>query len=266
MKKLIVANWKMKPNSLKEAKKIFNEIKKVASKLKKVDTVICPPFVYLPALGDSVSKQTWRLSLQVGAQDIFYENPPTGGGAFTGEISVMMIKNLGANYVIIGHSERRNPPAGGGETNEIINKKIKTALKNNLKVIFCVGEQERDIEGNYLYFIKNEIEEGLKGISRKLFKNLIIAYEPTWAIGKKGEDADNSEDVFQMSIYIRRVLLGIVGKELSRTIFILYGGSVEPENAESLLKEGGMQGFLVGHASLVPKNFNKILKIAQNIK
>ena len=259
MKKLIVANWKMKPSSLKEAKKIFNEIKKVASKLKKVDTVICPPFVYLPALGDSVSKQTWRLSLQVGAQDIFYEDK----GAFTGEISVMMVKNLGANYVIIGHSERRKYL---GETNEIINKKIKTALKNNLKVIFCVGEQERDIEGNYLYFIKNEIEEGLKGISRKLFKNLIIAYEPIWAIGKKGEDADNSEDIFQMSIYIRRVLLGIVGKELSRTIFIIYGGSVEPENAESLLKEGGTQGFLVGHASLVPKNFNKILKIAQNIK
>lgn len=229
----------------------MNEAKKIAREIK-TRAIICPPFVFLAELIVKFKKMSF------GVQDLFWEEK----GAYTGEISVAMAKNIGAKYVIIGHSERREL----GETNEIINKKIKNALKNNLKVIFCIGEQERDLEGNYLYFIKNEIEEGLKGVSKKLLKNLIVAYEPIWAIGKKGEDADKPEDVFQMSIYIRRVLLGIAGKKLSRNIPILYGGSAEPGNAEKLLKEGGMQGFLVGHASLVPKDFNKILKIANSIK
>ncbi len=262
MKKIIVANWKMKPSSLKEAKRIFNEIKKVAGRLlKKVDTIICPPCVYLSSLPRTTLGNS-KGSPWLGAQDVFWENPSTGGGAHTGEISAGMLKNLGVKYIIIGHSERREL----GETNEIINKKIKNALKNNLKVIFCIGEQERDLEGNYLYFIKNEIEEGLRGVSKKFLKNLIVAYEPIWAIGKKEGDADSPEDVFQMSIYIRRVLLGIAGKKLSRNIPILYGGSTEPGNTEKLLKEGGMQGFLVGHASLAPKDFNKILRIANSVK
>ena len=253
MKKLIIANWKMNPQGLKEARRIFSEIKKVASRMPRVETVICPPFTYISNLKSQIS------NLKIGAQNVFYEEKR----AYTGEISVQMLKNLNVKYVIIGHSERRKYL---GETDEMINKKIKNALNNNLKVIFCIGEQERDIEGGYLYFIKNEIEAGLQGIPRKLFKNLIIAYEPIWAIGKKGKDVDKPEDVFQMSIYIRRILLGIIGKELSRSIPILYGGSVEPENTENLLKEGGVQGFLVGHASLVPKDFNKILKIAQSVK
>lgn len=253
MKKIIVANWKMNPNSLKEASRIFNEIKKVANKLSRVETVICSPFIYLSAFHVPLS------TLKLGSQDLFWEE----SGSYTGEISAVMVKNLRVKYVIIGHSERRKHL---GETNEIINKKIKNALKNNLKVVFCIGEQERDLEGNYLYFIKNEIEEGLSGAPKKLLKNLIVAYEPIWAIGKKGKDADKPEDVFQISIYIRRVLLGIAGKKLSRNISILYGGSAEPGNAEKLLKEGGVQGFLVGHASLIPKDFNKILRIAENVK
>jgi len=266
MKKLIIANWKMNPQGLKEARRIFSEIKKVASRMPRVETIICPPLVYLIDLRRTLLRKNAKEGPSLGAQNVFWENPSAGGGAYTGEISAQMLKNLNVKYVIIGHSERRNPPAGGGETDEMINKKIKNALNNNLKVIFCIGEQERDIEGSYLYFIKNEIEEGLKSIPRKLFKNLIIAYEPIWAINKKGKDADKPEDIFQMSIYIRRILLGIIGKELSRSIPILYGGSVEPENAENILKEGGIQGFLVGHVSLVPKDFNKILKITQSVK
>ncbi len=264
MKKIIIANWKMAPSSLKEAKRIFNEIKKTAIKLSKVKTIICPPFVYLSELGHLMSK--WTLNVRLGAQDLFYENPPAGGGAYTGEISAGMLKNLGVKYVIIGHSERREL----GESNEVINKKIKTALVSGLKIIFCIGEKERDSEGEYLNFIKDQINEGLKGIPRKLFNppagGLIIAYEPVWAIGKKGKNADNPENVFQMSIYIRRALLTVVGGKFSRAIPVVYGGSVEPENAEKLLTDGGMQGFLVGHASLIPKDFNKILTIANKIK
>ncbi|MFH1956188.1 MAG: triose-phosphate isomerase, partial [Patescibacteria group bacterium] len=243
MKKIIVANWKMKPNSLKEAKKIFDEVKKTASRMSKVETVICPPFVYLSELGHSVSKKT--LSVQVGVQNLFWEEK----GSYTGEISVLMAKDLGIKYAIIGHSERRKNLQ---ETNEMVNKKVKIALANGIKVILCIGESERDINSNYLYFLKDEIAKGLNGVPRKFFKNIIIAYEPIWAIGKKGKYADRLENVMQISIYIRRILFGLAGKELSRNIPILYGGSVEPENAEDLLKEGGVQGFLVGHASLVP--------------
>lgn len=254
MKKIIVANWKMSPASIKEAKKIFNDTKKTANKLRKVETVICPPFVYLSELGHLVSKGT--LSVRVGAQDVFWQE----NGSYTGEISVNMLKNLGAKYVILGHSERRQ---NLNETDEMVNKKIKTALKNDLKVVFCVGEKERD--ENYLRFIKNEIIEGLKNISRNLLDNLIIVYEPIWAIGKSGEEADTPENVFQMGIYIRRILLPLAGEKLSRNIPVLYGGSVDVKNCLGFLKEGNVQGLLVGRKSLNSKEFKEILKIAEYI-
>lgn len=239
----------MSPDSLKEAGRIFNETKKIVSRMKKVEIVICTPFVYLSTFYSPYS------AIKLGSQDVFYEEK----GAYTGEISANMLKKLGASHVIIGHSERRKYFS---ETNEIINKKIKIALKNNLKVIFCVGEEKRNEEAEHLRFIKEELEKGLKGIPRKSMKNLVIAYEPVWAIGKTGKIADKPENILQIIIFIRRILLEIAGKELSRAIPILYGGSVEPGNAEGILKNGGVQGFLVGHASLIPKQFNKILEIA----
>lgn len=256
MKKIIIANWKMNPQTLKEAKNIFKEIKKTAKKLKKVETIICPPFVYLSNL------QLTTNNLRLGAQDLFWENPPAGGGAFTGEISAEMMRHLGVKYVIIGHSERREHL---GETNEMINKKIKTTLKSGLKVIFCVGEKERDFEGKYFNFIKNELDEGLKGVSRKFFKNLLIAYEPVWAISSsKNAQADSPESAFRMAVFIRRMLLPIIGSDLARKIPILYGGSVGPENISGFLQD--MQGALVGGKSLNPKDFGEILKIANSIK
>ena len=251
MKKIIIANWKLNPQTLKEAKRIFNSVKKVAGRLSKVETVICPPFVYLSALRAT------------GAQDVFYENPPAGGGAYTGEISAAMLKNLGVKYVIIGHSERRYPPVGGGETDEIINKKIKTTLEAGLKVVFCVGEKKRDGEDEYLNFVRNQIKEGFKNIPKKFFNppagGLIIAYEPVWAISsQKRAKADNPESAFKMAIFIKRVLL--------QKIPILYGGSVSPEHAGGFLFKAGMNGLLVGGQSLIPENFIKILKIANNTK
>jgi len=225
----------MNPGSLEEAKKIFNKIKIAAGKLKKVETVICPPFVYLPSLRAT------------GAQNIFYEEK----GAYTGEISVKMLKDLGVKYVIIGHSERREM----GETDEIINKKIKAGLEAGLKVVFCVGEKKRDGENEYLNFVKNQINKGLKNIPKKFFKNLIIAYEPVWAISsQKRARADNPESALKMAVFIKRTLLS--------PIPILYGGSVNPENAGGFLFKSGMNGLLVGGQSLIPENFIKILKIA----
>lgn len=251
MKKLIIANWKNHPNSLREAKRIFSEVKKTAVKLKKVETIICPPYVYLAEFGRATSDK-----MRLGSQDISLQEK----GSHTGEISVAMLKSLGVKYVIVGHSERR----ALGETNEIINQKIKILLKNNLKVILCIGETER-IPGEYLQFIKQEIIEGFKGIPRKALKNVIIAYEPIWAIGKKGSYAAAPEDVLQMGIYIRKSLLDVAGKDLAHNIPLLYGASVDSKNTEKFFREGGIQGLLVGHQSLVPKEFNKILKVAEGL-
>lgn len=256
MKKIIVGNWKMNPGSLKEAKKVFGDIKRVANKLTKIETVICPSFVHLAPLGNSVSKS----KVSLGAQDLFWDDVRS---SYTGEISSGMLKDLKVKYVIIGHSERREHLC---ETNGLINKKVKTALKNGFKVILCIGEKERDSERKYLRFIKEEITEGLKGIPRKFFSNLIIAYEPIWAVGKNAKGIDTPDNVFQMSIYIRRLLLPIVGKEVARKIPVLYGGSVDPSNAYDFLEENRVQGLLIGRQSLRPENFNKILKIASEIK
>jgi len=251
MKKMIIANWKMNPQSLEEAKGIFGEIKKAAAKLKKTQTVICPPFVYISNLKSQIS------NLSLGSQDLFWKEK----GSYTGEISAEMLKSVGVKYVIIGHSERREY---FGETNDTVNKKIKAAMKAGLTVIFCVGEKDRE-PGVFLKYIKDEIEEGLKGVQRVFLKKLIIAYEPIWAIGKKGPAADSPEDVLQMSIYIKKILLPIAGAELMQKIPILYGGSVNPKNAEGFLRDAGVQGLLIGHESLVSKHFGEILKINEKI-
>lgn len=252
-KKVIVANWKMNPSSLKEAKEIFDGIKKTASKLSKVETVICPPFVFL----SNVSRQ--MSAVKLGAQNVFYEKK----GAFTGEISPAMLKNLGVKYVITGHSERQ----ALGETDEVINKKVKSALEEGFKVILCIGEKERDLNGEYLNFLKMQINEGLKGISKKLLVNLLVAYEPVWAISSNtNAKADDPESAMQAAIFIRRELLPLIGNQAARNIPILYGGSVNPENAGGFLERAGMQGLLVGSQSLIPKNFGEILKIANSIK
>ncbi|KKT21566.1 MAG: Triosephosphate isomerase [Parcubacteria group bacterium GW2011_GWB1_43_8] len=252
-KKIIVANWKMNPASLKEAKILFASAKKAASRLSNVETVICPPFIYIAELGHSMSK------LKLGAQDVSRFDFE---GARTGEVSAKMLKNLGVKYVIIGHSERRRL----GETNEIINKKIGISLSLGLKVIFCVGEETRDEEGKFAEIVEQQINEGLKGLSQNLMKGLIIAYEPVWAIsGNAKSKADNSESAFQMAIFIRKILMDIVGNELARKTPILYGGSVGPSNAKQFLKDGQMEGLLAGNKSLDKEEFKKILIIAENI-
>jgi len=250
MKKLIVANWKMNPQTAKEAQEIFNATLRAAKKIHNAKIVVCPPFIWLSLLSG-------KPLLSLGAQDIFWEEE----GSYTGEISAKMLKNLGVEYVIIGHSERRRL----GETDEAINKKIRQALKNHLKVIFCVGEFERDEENNYFQFVKNEILKGLDKIPANLFKNLIITYEPVWAIssvnklGKARFNADTPENAQEMAIYIKRVLVSLFGKVVRKSP-VLYGGSVDAKNAESFLKKEGIDGLLVGRTSWSAKTFGELLK------
>ena len=257
MKKLIIANWKMTPDSAKEAAELFNATEKAAKKARNAKVVICPPFVYLGLFSKNLKPKSYKLKPDLGAQDVFWEN----NGSYTGGISAKMLKNSGVKYVIIGHSERRRL----GETDEMINKKIKAALKNKLNVVFCVGERERDEEGRYFYFVKDEITKGLEKIPSKFFKNLIVAYEPVWAISsgeKKGKarfHPDTPEDAYQMATYIKRLLVSMSGK-VGRNVPILYGGSVDVKNAKDFLTKGNTDGLLVGRTSWNAKKFSELLK------
>ncbi len=250
MKKLIIANWKMTPDTADKAKALFVATAKAARKIRNAKVIACPPFIWI-----SFFRPTFNVGL--GAQDVFWEE----SGSYTGEVSVKMLKSAGVQYVIIGHSERRRL----GETDEIVNKKIKRAVAGNLKVIFCVGEFERDEAGNYFQFLKDEIKKGLKDIPSRFLKNLIVVYEPVWAIsranrsGKARFNADNPEDAFQMATYIKRVFVSIFGKQ-GRRVPVLYGGSVDPGNAGDFLEKGNVDGLLVGRASWNGKVFSELLR------
>lgn len=253
-KKLIIANWKLNPNSLKEAKKLFFDIKKIASKTSKIQTIICPPFVYINELNKMYSGH--RIS--IGAQNTFWEEE----GSYTGEISSKMLKDVGVKYVIIGHSERR----ALGETDKDINKKVISAFKAGLNIILCIGENKRDPQALYLKFLKEELQNALLSVQNKNLKNLIIAYEPIWAIGKTADDAISSHQMHEMYIFIRKTLTEIFDKKNASYPPIIYGGSVETKNTEELLAYGEIDGFLVGHASVKPEQFNKILEITNSFK
>ncbi|MBI2628083.1 MAG: triose-phosphate isomerase [Candidatus Niyogibacteria bacterium] len=255
MKRIIVANLKMNPETRGEAERLFREIKRTAGKLRGVETVFCPPFIYF----SSLIVKAGLTNLKLGAQDVFWEHLPAKGGAFTGEISPLMLKKLGVKYVIIGHSERREHLK---ETDEMVNKKVKAALKAGLKVILCVGEKEKK-EDVLPVTVKKELESALVGVSKKMAENLIIAYEPIWAIsaGQAGQ-ADKPEDVFEKTIYIRRILFDIFGQKLAYGAPILYGGSVNEKNAKDFLAVRNVSGLLVGGASLNAKKFGEILKQA----
>lgn len=244
MKRLIIGNWKMNPSSLEEAKKLFVEVKNGTRGLKNVETVMCPPFVYLPLFK----------GLNLGAQNTFYEEK----GAFTGEISPLMLKNLGIKYVILGHSERRKV---FGEIDEKINKKIKRALASRLKVIFCVGENKEEWEkGKKSEVLTEQIKKGLSGVTGKEIKDIVIAYEPVFAIGT-GNNCSVDETMSSI-LQIRKIIFNLYNRQAADNIKIIYGGSVKSDNSGQYIKDARVDGLLVGGASLDKKEFIKIAKSA----
>ena len=247
-KKIVIANWKMNPLSEKEAEKLFINTSKYILGIKKTEIVACVPFLYLGKLKKFARK------IKLGAQNSFHE----GSGAFTGEISAEMLYGIGARYVILGHSERR----AMGETNEDINKKIKSALSVGLVPILCVGEKTRDENHEYLNLIKTQVEECLKGVSKISISKVIIAYEPVWAIGKDAVREATPAEFLEMKIFIKKIFSGIFGLKVEIPS-IIYGGSVDEKNTEDFIKAGEADGFLVGRASLNPEKFSKIVKICE---
>ena len=249
VKKIIIANWKMNPVMLKEARRLFDKVKKGVRRAKNVEVVICPPFVFLADL----KPKTYKLKPQLGAQNVFWQEK----GAFTGEISPAMLKELGVTHVIIGHSERKK---WLGETDEMINKKVKAVLKAGLTPILCVGEWEREAAGEIPRIVEEQVRAALKGIKKGDFKNGIIAYEPVWAIGTgRAETPDNAT---RAALYIRRIVKGVLGSNTAEKIRVIYGGSVNSQNAALFIAKDirGMEGMLVGGASLNAEEFIKIVK------
>jgi triosephosphate isomerase len=172
-----------------------------------------------------------------------------------------MLKKAGIDYVICGHSEAR----ALGDTNETVNKKIREAFLWRLIPILCVGERNRDEDGRYLEFIEEEIKTALFKVPKKLFTNLIVAYEPVWAIGENAQQASTPEDFLEKSIFIRKIITSLSDKETAMRVPILYGGSVDEHNAFGFLSEGKGDGLLVGRASLDAESFGEILSIAESL-
>lgn len=249
MRKTIIAgNWKMNKN-LPESVSLIEELKsKLAGKSPKCEVVICPPFTSL----SEAKKLIEGTAIKLGAQNMYYED----SGAFTGEISASMLKSVGCEYVILGHSERRTI---FGETDTMINKKIKKALSEKLKPIFCVGEtlEERE-KGVAEKVIKRQIEKGLSDIIPDEFIDVVIAYEPVWAIGT-GKTA-TPEQAQEVHRFIRKLLANMYSKDFAQMVTIQYGGSVKPENAKALLSQKDIDGALVGGACLKGDSFMGIIE------
>lgn len=249
MRKYVIAgNWKMN-NDLKESEKLIVELKNLLQNEKpNCDVIVCPPFTSL----SEAAKLLKGTQIKLGAQNMHFED----SGAFTGEVSASMLISVGCEYVILGHSERRNI---FGETDEMINKKIKKALSVGLKPIFCVGEllEERE-NGSTNEVVKRQILRGLKGISDDEMKKIIIAYEPVWAIGT-GKTASPAQ-AQAVHEFIRDLIEIEYSLETANDVTIQYGGSVKPENANELISQKDIDGALVGGACLKADSFLGIIK------
>jgi triosephosphate isomerase (TIM) len=245
--KIIAANWKMH-KTLHEGLALLVELNMlISSKPTKHTVVVAPPYIHLQSAVHAVADT----GIKVAAQNC-HQAPQ---GAYTGEVSAEMLQSVGAEYVILGHSERRQY---FGETDELVAEKIKAATDFGLKVIYCCGESLAEREaGTHFELVKKQITIALEGFAASILKDVVIAYEPVWAIGT-GLTA-SPEQAQEMHAFIRETLQGIFGAEIANTTPILYGGSMKPANAAGLLSQPDVDGGLIGGASLIAKDFFDII-------
>jgi triosephosphate isomerase len=244
---IIAGNWKMH-KSVKEALSLVEELCPLVDGIPHIEVVVCPPYTALYPVGGALAGKPVKLA----AQDVFWEKQ----GAFTGQISPGMLVDAGCQYVIIGHSERRQY---FGETDETVNKKIKAALAHGLTPILCVGETlEQREDGETELVVARQIDGGLTGLKQEQVAGMVVAYEPVWAIGT-GRTA-SAEDANSVCDYIRRRIANLFGMETAQQVRIQYGGSVKPESIAELMAQSDIDGALVGGASLDAVTFSKIVK------
>lgn len=248
---IVIGNWKMNPDTIGNAKKLFLEVRKhVNRKSLKTYVAVAAPTPYLSELERLSPSQRIKLV----AQDMFHEKK----GAYTGEASLSMLKSVGADAVLVGHSERR----ALGDTEEDVKNNLAVALTGNVTAILCVGEKQRDSHGNYFTEVEKQLRSALAGTPKSRLKRLIIAYEPVWAIGTG--DTATPEDVQEMKLFIIKILADLFGRTAANTVRIIYGGSVNAKNADELMRVGQVDGFLPGGASLKAPEFISIIKTVES--
>ncbi|MFA7170551.1 MAG: triose-phosphate isomerase [Candidatus Paceibacterota bacterium] len=244
----IVGNWKMNPPSLDDAETIFDEMENDAYRMRsdKIEAVICMPYLFL-------SDFDAKGEIKLGAQNLFWESR----GAYTGEISSEMLRKVGVKYVIIGHSERRKYL---GETDGMVNLKIKACLDGGMRPILCVGETlEERKKGDAGEVIVSQLEQALRDIPEKSVRGkLLIAYEPIWAIGSG--TTPSTDDIMGVGLLIKKIISKLYGREIVESTPILYGGSVTSQNCFDLVDKTGLRGLLIGGASLEAREFVGIVK------
>ena len=247
-KKIVAGNWKMNLN-YDEVGSLVDEILTLHSSDNNVEVILSPPFVYLDKVIRSCANHDHVLVASQNCSE--YNN-----GAYTGEVSASMLNSMGVNYVIIGHSERRSV---FNESNENLNLKITKALQNNLKIIFCCGENiDQRESGEYLQVIRKQLEETILSLDQKSLCRTVIAYEPIWAIGTGiTASSDQAEEIHK---FIREIIAQKYGDELANNISILYGGSCKPTNARDIFSKDNIDGGLIGGASLNAESFVEIIK------
>lgn len=249
--KYVVGNMKMNLISPAERERYFGFFKKelAGKKFKDTRIVLCPPFIHIESFAENLKGK----SVSIGTQNIFWEK----SGSFTGEVSPLMIKNLKAEYVIIGHSERRKY---FGETSGVANLKIKACIKENLKSVYCVGEKKAERDGGIEQdIITIQLQDGLSGLNSSRLENIIIAYEPIWSVGS--DIIPTSNEIMEMKILIKKILTEKYGAKQAQKVPILYGGSVNSKTVYQTCIDPGMDGALIGRESLIPYEFIKIAEI-----
>jgi triosephosphate isomerase len=247
--KLIIGNWKMNPKSAKDAKEIITEINKHSKSFGDIKLIVCPPFIFLNEVSEVI---TASKKIVLGAQDVFVGQ----GVSHTGEIGMDQLKKVGVKYILVGHSERR----ANLDSDEVVKSKMLGALGAGFKTVLCVGEKERNEHGDHYHEVKRQLEDAIIKLPKKYIKDLIVAYEPVWAIGRPENEAIKSDQLHEITIFIKRLLSDNLGPKEMEKVKILYGGSVTKNNFKDIIEKGNVDGLLIGRESLKVENFVELIR------
>ena len=251
-KRLVAGNWKMNPATVIEAKNLARKFRLAAASLERTEAVICPPFPYISVCKSREIPKNFFLGAQSASTEV-------DTGPHTGEVSATMLKDMGVEYVVVGHSEQRQK----GDTDANVSKRLRNVLEQGMQAIVCVGENTRDPEGSYLESLKNQIRNSLEGVAKKFTKDIVIAYEPVWAIG--GKDAMRPEDVYETSLFVKKIFADVFTPDAGIKTRVLYGGSVNSHNAPDIITIGKADGFLVGRESVNSVGFVELLRAVDTL-
>jgi len=244
-KKLIIGNWKMNVETWKEALTLAKKSQALAKTMKRTEIVVCPSFPHI------IASQAKAKTYHMGAQSAsIFEN-----GSHTGDVSAKQLASLGVKYVLAGHSEQRQ----AGDTDEIVSKRIARILEAGLIAVVCCGDKVRSDDGAHLEFLKAQLKASLAGVSADHIDKLIIAYEPVWAIGAKA--AMEADQVYEMTLFAKKVFAEIFGPDAGHRVKVLYGGSVKADNAAAIMEVGKVDGLLVGRESVNVQGLTDLLKV-----